>query len=114
MKKRPINILKVLNKGINFIEDLQDLASNLHNIIQVLNEAQKQQQQIKPVKVKERINSYEVLGVFPDDPIELIKDIYKTKVKSYHPDKGGKDEKFIAIDKAYKAILKERKEKENA
>lgn len=54
------------------------------------------------------MDSYDILGVSPDDPINLIKDVYRRKSMYYHPDKGGTDEKFKRLNKAYETILKSR------
>ena len=111
MKKKPINIFKLLNKGIVFLDELQSATITIQSVIQIVSELQKQQQQIKPVNIKEKIDPYVVLGVFHDDSEEAIKAVYRARVKFYHTDKpGGDKEKFISIDKAYKAILKEKKE----
>lgn len=53
-------------------------------------------------------DAYDVLGVSKDDPIELIKKVYTQKVNFYHPDKGGDENKFKRITRAYEAILKAR------
>lgn len=113
MKKRPIDIFKILNKTVTFVDNLQSTVSTIQDIVYVLKESQKEkvsQTSSKIPKVKEKADPYTVLGVFPDDSTEVIKSIYKAKAKLYHPDKGGDKNKFITIDKAYKAILKEKKE----
>ena len=35
------------------------------------------------------LDAYDTLGVSPDDPLELIDDVYRKKSMYYHPDKGG-------------------------
>jgi len=47
---------------------------------------------------------YYILGVSRDDPPDLIREIYYTKAKYYHPDKGGDEEKFRKLNQAYKKI----------
>jgi DnaJ-domain-containing protein 1 len=54
------------------------------------------------------LDAYDVLGAGPDDPIDLIKDIYRRKSMFYHPDKGGDQEKFKRLTKAYELIMKSR------
>lgn len=54
------------------------------------------------------MDAYDVLGVSPDDPVDLIKDVYRRKSMYYHPDKGGTDEKFKRLNKAYELIMKGR------
>lgn len=54
------------------------------------------------------MDAYDILGVSPDDPIALIKDVFRRKSMYYHPDKGGTDEKFKRLNKAYELILKRR------
>jgi hypothetical protein len=57
------------------------------------------------------MDAYDILGVSPDDTIDLIKDIFRRKSMHYHPDKGGTDEKFKRLNKAYELIMKSRGEK---
>lgn len=54
------------------------------------------------------MEAYDILGASPDDPIELIKDLYRKKSMYYHPDKGGAEEKFKRLTEAYNMILKSR------
>jgi DnaJ-domain-containing protein 1 len=54
------------------------------------------------------LDAYDILGVSPDDPVDLIKDVYKRKSMYYHPDKGGDPERFKRLDKAYNLILESR------
>ena len=54
------------------------------------------------------LDAYDILGVSPDDPTELIKDVFRRKSMYYHPDKGGTDEKFKRLNKAYELICKSR------
>lgn len=56
------------------------------------------------------MDAYDTLGVSPDDPIDLIKDVFRRKSMYYHPDKGGTDEKFKRLNKAYELIMKSRGE----
>jgi len=57
------------------------------------------------------LDAYDTLGAGPDDPVELIKDVYKRKTMYYHPDHGGDPEKFKRLTAAYELILKSRGEK---
>jgi DnaJ-domain-containing protein 1 len=54
------------------------------------------------------LDAYDILGVSPDDPIDLIKDVYRRKSMYYHPDKGGDAEKFKHLTQAYELILNSR------
>ena len=56
----------------------------------------------------ELMESYGILGASPDDPDVLIKDIYRRKATFYHPDKGGDENKFKRLQKAYEVICKAR------
>ena len=56
------------------------------------------------------LDAYDTLGAGPDDPVELIKDVYKRKSMYYHPDKGGDPEKFKRLTAAYELIMKSRGE----
>ena len=54
------------------------------------------------------MDAYDILGVSPDDPVDLVKDVYRRKSLYYHPDKGGTDEKFKRLHGAYELIMKSR------
>jgi len=56
------------------------------------------------------LEAYDILGVSPDDPVDLIKDVYRKKSMYYHPDKGGDAQKFKRLTGAYELILKNRGE----
>jgi len=54
------------------------------------------------------MDAYDILGVSPDDPVDLIKSVYQKKSMFYHPDKGGVPEKFKRLTKAYELICESR------
>lgn len=54
------------------------------------------------------LDAYDILGASPDDPQDLIKDIYRKKSNYYHPDKGGDADKFKRLNTAYEIVLKSR------
>jgi len=54
------------------------------------------------------LEAYDILGVSPDDPPNLISDIYKKKAGYYHPDKGGDVDKFKRLQNAYDLIVSSR------
>jgi len=54
------------------------------------------------------LEAYDILGVSPDDPVELVKDVYRRKSMYYHPDKGGEAEKFKRLTNAYEMVMKSR------
>jgi len=56
----------------------------------------------------ELMDAYGILGASPDDPVELIKDVYKRKAFFYHPDRGGDPNKFKRLQNAYEVICKAR------
>ncbi len=56
----------------------------------------------------ELMDAYGILGTSPDDPDDLIKDIYRRKVQVYHPDKGGDPNKFKRLQNAYEVICNTR------
>lgn len=62
-------------------------------------------------KKEDLLDAYDILGVSPDDPVDLIKRVYNNKAQYYHPDKGGAPEKFKKLTAAYDLILKARGEK---
>lgn len=54
-------------------------------------------------------DAYFILGATPNDPQDLVKQIYQRKATFYHPDKaGGDQEKFVSLQKAYEAICEAR------
>lgn len=58
---------------------------------------------------EELLDAYDTLGVGPDDPIELVKEVYRKKSQYYHPDhKGGDPEKFKRLTQAYERICESR------
>jgi len=52
----------------------------------------------------ELMDAYGILGTSPDDPDDLIKDIYRRKTMVYHPDKGGDPNKVKRLQNAYEGI----------
>lgn len=54
------------------------------------------------------MDAYDIVGVRPDDPIDMVKDVYLRKTNYYHPDKGGDPEQFKRLTEAYNLILKSR------
>ncbi|MCK4300739.1 MAG: J domain-containing protein [Planctomycetes bacterium] len=57
------------------------------------------------------LEAYGILGAAPDDPIELVKIIYKRKAMYFHPDKGGDAKKMQRLQKAYETVCANRGEK---
>lgn len=58
------------------------------------------------------LEAFDILGASPDDPVELIKDLYRKKSSYYHPDKvGGDQEKFKRLNQAYELIMQSRRQK---
>ncbi len=51
---------------------------------------------------------YAVLGVRAADPLPAVKAAFRAKVLEHHPDRGGDPEAFIAIKRAYDAIVRKR------
>ena len=47
---------------------------------------------------------WRIVGVDPDDPPELIREVYLTKMKHYHPDRGGNPHKAARLTEAYRRI----------
>jgi len=52
---------------------------------------------------------YDILGVLPNAPDDVIKAAYKALMKTHHPDKGGSEGKVKELSAAYEDISKERK-----
>lgn len=59
-------------------------------------------------KKEDLLEAYDILGVSPDDPIELVKSVFQRKSMFYHPDKGGTDAKFKRLRAAYERVLESR------
>lgn len=60
-------------------------------------------------KREDLMDAYDVLGVGPDDPIELVKKVYQNKSMYFHPDKpGGSEPKFKRLKAAYDRICESR------
>lgn len=53
-------------------------------------------------------DAYDVLGVLPTDTEEVFKKVYGIKAMSYHPDKGGNEDDFKRLQRAYEIICKAR------
>lgn len=51
------------------------------------------------------MNYYELLGVPADATAAQIKAAYRKKAQEHHPDKGGDEEVFVAIKRAYETLL---------
>lgn len=49
---------------------------------------------------------YAVLGINPTTDINVVKKAYRQKAKQCHPDKGGNEQQFINVNRAYEIILK--------
>ena len=58
---------------------------------------------LDPVR-KEKENSYSVLYLTPEAPLELVEKVWKALMLLYHPDKGGDTAKAAAINAAYQKI----------
>lgn len=54
------------------------------------------------------LDAYGILGVAPDDPIDLVKTIYQRKAMYFHPDKGGDTKKMQRLQKAYETVCEVR------
>lgn len=50
------------------------------------------------------VDYYETLGVERDSSAQDIKQAYREKSKTTHPDKGGSDEEFARVNEAYKVL----------
>lgn len=57
---------------------------------------------------EELLDAYDILGVSPEDPMELVEKVYRNKSMYYHPDKGGDAEKFKRLTRAYERICESR------
>lgn len=65
------------------------------------------------VQKESLLDAYDILGVNPDDPIDLIDRVYRAKSSIYHPDNktSGNEQKFKRITEAYDQIKKSRGQK---
>lgn len=60
------------------------------------------------VRKESILDAYDILGVSPDDPMDLIRSVYQRKSMFYHPDKGGDVSKFKRLQNAYELVCKAR------
>lgn len=56
----------------------------------------------------EQFNPYEILGVYENQPIEVIEAAFKAQVQKNHPDKGGDPEVMKKLNKAIEIIRKQK------
>ena len=57
----------------------------------------------------ELMDAYGILGASPDDPDDLINDVYQKKSLFYHPDRpSGSEAKMKRLNEAYEKIMKAR------
>jgi hypothetical protein len=54
------------------------------------------------------IDPYELLGIRPDAPIEVVEAAYKAKARTAHPDQGGSQEQMKQLNEAVETIRKEK------
>jgi hypothetical protein len=47
---------------------------------------------------------YRALGIAPGASKQMIRSAYRRQVQTHHPDKGGKQEEFIRVRRAYEAL----------
>ncbi len=57
---------------------------------------------------KPPVDPYALLGIANDTPLEDVKTAFRKKALEHHPDRGGTAEAFMAIKRAYDAIVKRR------
>lgn len=55
------------------------------------------------------MNPYDILGVSTDADAKQIKAAYRSKAQETHPDKGGSDEAFLAVQQSYEILKDETK-----
>lgn len=56
-----------------------------------------------PAPARER-DPWEVLGVRPDAPLEVVRAAYRELAKSAHPDRGGSDERMAELNAALERL----------
>ena len=54
----------------------------------------------------QEIDPYELLEIRPDASLEVAEAVYKTKVRNFHPDKGGSSDQMKALNRAIDEIRK--------
>jgi len=89
--------------------DYGQLSSELQKyIIDTLNEWKNERPDFK-ISATVKRDPYFTLYVVSQAPWEVIKAAYTALVQLHHPDKGGKQEKFIEIQEAYEELKKKHK-----
>lgn len=109
------SILGFLQDGKKVLQEFQELSpmikAQIASLVSELKSQDKSDQQIyEAIQFtinKMRHKPHIVLGVYKDDPPELIKEVYRMKAKYYHPDSGGEhanSEKFNELHNAYRKL----------
>jgi hypothetical protein len=62
----------------------------------------------KADEAEDLADAYDVLGVKPTDPLDLIDRVYKAKAQTYHTDVGGNDQAMKRLNAAHDLVLKSR------
>lgn len=73
-----------------------------------LTEALREAYAMLPAPVAKR-DRYEVLGVRPDSPVEVVEGAYRALAKSKHPDAGGSEAAMRELNEAFAAVKAERR-----
>lgn len=82
----------------------QQRADTNHNYYE---RAHHRQQQQRTNTVTDRIRAYyTVLGINPTLDINEVKKAYRRQAQIHHPDKGGNNQQFVKVQKAYDEIKK--------
>lgn len=92
--ERPVDNLWALAVGLDDIR---------LNELRGLDDVARQVYQALPAPTKRR-DPYEVLGVRPDAPAEVVEASYKALAKRLHPDVGGSDEAMRELNEAMEAV----------
>lgn len=92
--ERPVDNLWALAVGLddvrlNELRGLDDVARQVYRMLPA------------PERVRD---PYEVLGVRPDAPVEVIDAAYRARAKQLHPDAGGSTEAMAELNQAYEAV----------
>lgn len=64
----------------------------------------RQRQRVRPRPGPSREQAYRTLGLSPDADDAEIKSAYREKVKETHPDRGGSEEQFRRVTRAYERL----------
>lgn len=100
--KEKLNFNNVVDK----IDQYEQTDQKLENLIKRLRQKRFEAFQKELHDFESRHDPFHLLGLEPTDDVDVIKRAYRRLSLKHHPDKGGSEETFAALTKAYCYLLK--------